>query len=382
MKVLYFGTYQKTYARNRLIIDGLRKARVVVHECQRDLWGTTNERVELVVSGWRKPKTWILIAQTYVSLIKEFFNYKDYDAIVVGYPGYLDVFLARIMAWVKHKPLVWDVLMSVYLISIDRNLQKESRLSIWLIAQLEKLALRLPDRLVIDTAVYRDWFVKKYRIKADRFRLLPIGADNRYFKPQSTRTLPKKKEFNVIYYGSYIPNHGTKYIIQAANILKEIPYLMFYMVGAGPDLTECRGEVKRLKLSNVIFIDWLAKKDLVPLINNSDVVLGSFGLVNQSLLTIHNKVYEGMAARKAVITGDSPAIQDVFTNKKELLLCERGNAKSLAQAILLLHSDDSLKKKIEKEGHAYYLANSTLEITGNRMMSIIKELCEGEKSHA
>ena len=44
----------------------------------------------------------------------------------------------------------------------------------------------------------------------------------------------------------------------------------------------------------------------------ADVVLGLFGDVDRAMRAIPNKVYEGLAARKAVMNMDSPALREIF----------------------------------------------------------------------
>ena len=44
----------------------------------------------------------------------------------------------------------------------------------------------------------------------------------------------------------------------------------------------------------------------------ADVVLGLFGDVDRAMRAIPNKVYEGLAARKAVMNMDSPTLREIF----------------------------------------------------------------------
>jgi len=374
MRIIYFGTYRKDYVRNRMLIDGLRFHGVEVIECQQDIWRSTDERIQAVIAGWHEPRFWFHLISVYTKLITEFLKISDFDTVVVGYPGHLDVLIARLLTWLKKKPLAWDILMSLVLISTDRNLQTYSRLGIGLLKILETISLRLPDMLFIDTLAYRDWFVSNYQVNINKFRIIPIGADDRYFQKDDSRRITKNMSLTVIYYGTYIPNHGTKIIIETIKLLANDTDIKFFMVGEGPDRQYCFDEAKKFNLNNVEFIDWLEKDELIPLINRSDIVLGSFGIVSQSFLTIHNKVYEGMAMMKAVITGDSPAIREVFTDKKELLLCKRGDPQCLAEAIVLLKKDSGLKNLIAHNGHEYYITHSTLELMGARMKKFLDEL--------
>ncbi len=205
---------------------------------------------------------------------------------------------------------------------------------------------------------------------------MPIGADDRIFSPTLHISEKDPIIFNILYYGTFIPNHGTCYMIEAASILRNKVDIRFTFVGDGPDLSKCKELATRYELKNVTFVDWLEKEKLIAVISPSHVILGSFGAATQSYLTVHNKVYEGMAMKKIVLTGDSPAIRENFTNGHELLTCERSNADSLANAILKLHSDRRLMKSIARNGYEYYQSHSTLRHMGLRLKNALQELIQ------
>ncbi len=53
--------------------------------------------------------------------------------------------------------------MSLYLVAVDRDLQEKDRIGPRLLFWLEKLAIHLPDMVIIDTIAYRDWYVKNHQ---------------------------------------------------------------------------------------------------------------------------------------------------------------------------------------------------------------------------
>src|SRR4030065_2574063 len=130
LRVCYFGTYRENYSRNQMMITGLRLNGVIVDECHETLWHGIEDRVRAASGGWMRPSFWGRILSTYLRLIRHYLQVGDYDVMMVGYPGQMDVFIARILTWLKHKPLVWDVFMSIYLIAVERGLDKRNRFGI------------------------------------------------------------------------------------------------------------------------------------------------------------------------------------------------------------------------------------------------------------
>ncbi len=96
MKVVYFGTYRKNYVRNRMQIDGLRLVGVQVVECHQDLWSGIDDRIQAVTRGWRDCRLWLRLLRAYLHLIGKFFSLSDFDAVIVGYPGHLDIICASV----------------------------------------------------------------------------------------------------------------------------------------------------------------------------------------------------------------------------------------------------------------------------------------------
>lgn len=373
LHICFFGTYRSNYSRNRMMIEGLRCNGVSVIECHENLWNGVEDRVQITSGGWLNPKFWFRVIRTYSKLLNQYSKIHDFDIMMVGYPGHFDVYLARLLCWIRRKPLVWDVFMSIYLIATERGLDQRSQTTTKLINKAEGLALRLPKLLIQDTQDYVDWFNQQYGIPKDKFRLVPTGVDDRVFHP-FLQSKPGDDIFRVIYYGTYIPNHGIEYIIDAARILATENSVRFELVGDGPEKSKAVEIANANHLDNIKFIDWLDLDTLTQRISKAEVCLGSFGSTPQALMTIHNKVYQGMAMQKAVITGDSDAIRAVFEHKENIFIVSRMDSNALADGILELRNNPKLLKHIQLSGYRSIVSNYTLEHTGRRTRRIIETL--------
>jgi len=373
LRVCYFGTYRAEYSRNRIMIEGLQQAGVEVIECHATLWHGIEDRVEVASGGWLRPAFWWRVLRTYVQLLKRYCQIGMYDILIVGYPGQYDVFLARLLSWLRRKPLVWDIFMSIHLIALERGLDKRSRFTINLLRYLEWVACRLPDMLILDTSEYVAWFGKTYNVPASRFRLVPTGADERVFHPLPS-PMPESHIFRVIYYGTFIRNHGVEHIVEAAHLLKDDLSIQFEFIGNGPEREEAQEIANRYHLNNVTFVEWLDKAELVEHVAQANVCLGSFGATPQSLMTVQNKIYEGLAMAKPVITGDSPAVRQVFRHGEHIYLCERENPTSLAEAISALKQKPALRQSILEKGYNLYREKFTTTALGLQFKCYLNDL--------
>jgi len=372
MIVCYFGTYREEYSRNKIMMAALRSTGIEVKECHVSLWQGIEDRVNITTGGWRSPKFWWRAIKAYFFLVMRYFKVGDFDILMVGYPGHFDVYIARFLANLRKKPLVWDVFMSLYLIAKERKLDSSKHSAVNFLRRIEEGALKKPDLLIQDTAEYVKWFYNEYNIPTEKFRLIPTGADDRIFKP-----LPKSSHqdglFHVLYYGSFIPNHGVRLIIQAARLLQDQEDFIFDLIGDGPDREMAEELVENFGIQNVRFYDWMDQESLIQQINKADVCLGAFGDTPQSLMTVQNKIYECMAMGKAVITGDSPAVRDEFKHEHEIFICER-NAVDLGESIKYLNNNPEICLMLGKFGYDHYEKYNSIKIIGELIVGYFSQI--------
>ncbi|MDD2523053.1 MAG: glycosyltransferase family 4 protein [Anaerolineaceae bacterium] len=372
MKVCYFGTYRSEYNRNKIMIAALKNAGVEVITCQVNLWHSIEDRENVTTGGWRSPKFWWRVIKAYTKLIIKSFSIGKFDVMVLGYPGQFDVFLARVICSLKSKPLVWDVFMSVYLVAMERGLEGSRHSAVRFLKRIEKKALKSPDLLIQDTSQYVEWFQQTYGVEPDRFRLVPTGADDSIFKP-ITQTELTSARFRVLYYGTFIANHGLDHILDAAKILSSRDELEFLFIGEGPEKARIVRKAESENLEEVTFLGWTSQNELVEQISRADLCLGAFGSTPQSMMTVQNKIYECMACGKAVITGTSPAIRAQFTDEVELKICER-NGVSIAGAILSLKGNPELLEKIGHNARQSFVDHYSIAALGKTFREHLESL--------
>src|SRR3989339_1350559 len=182
MKICYFGIYDPNYSRNRILNGGLRENGVEVIECRTELKGV-KKYFDLVKKHWRIRK--------------------DYDAMVVGFPGYQAMILARFLT---RKIIIFDAFASAYDSSVfDRKLVKPKSLKALYYWTLDWLPCRLADAVLLDTNEHIKYFVETFRIKPEKFFRIFIGADDKIYYPEIEN--PNKK-FTVLFFGTFIPLQG------------------------------------------------------------------------------------------------------------------------------------------------------------------------------
>jgi glycosyltransferase involved in cell wall biosynthesis len=182
----------------------------------------------------------------------------------------------------------------------------------------------------------------------------------------------KREDFTVIYIGKYIPLHGVETIVEAAKALKD-EKIKFIFVGRGQLYGDVKKMVEMNNLKNIEFIDWMDREDLNDLISSSHVVLGIFKGSGKAIRVVPNKVYDALACGALVITARTPAIEEFFNDKEELILVEPDNPKDLAEKILWVYKNREEGENIAKRGHQKFKQIADFEVLGNLIKKILME---------
>lgn len=371
MRVCYWGTYDKDYPRNRIIISGLRKNGIDVVECHIKIWRDTAEKITKVSTRWINIPLILKIIWVYLKLSLQFLFSRRVDFIIVGYSGHFDVFVAKVLSKIKRIPLIFDAFLSLYdSLVLDRKIVQRDSFKSKILWWVDKYACRLADVVLLDTEAHIDYFCSEYNLPKEKFKRILIGADDSIFSPCKTNT--DSRPFTIMHYGKYIPLHGLSYIIRAAKEL-EGTGIHFKLIGSGDEYDSTVKLAKDLKVQNAEFINFMPQKQLIEEIRKADICLGIFGDTAKAKRVIPNKVYECMAMRKPVVTGDSLASRELLINRENSLLCEMANHRSLANTILQLKNNQSLRATIATKGYELYQRKSSPKVLGKQLKGVLEE---------
>lgn len=101
----------------------------------------------------------------------------------------------------------------------------------------------------------------------------------------------------------------------------------------------------------------------------ASVILGIFGDSEKTDRVIPNKIYEGLASGKAVISEETTALKEIFTSDDILMI--KGDIPSIAWAINKLYTDDVLRHKLESNGLTK-VKNYNPKQIGQRLIRVIE----------
>jgi glycosyltransferase involved in cell wall biosynthesis len=342
MEVIFFGGYDPGYPRNAVLRRGLELGGVRVSECRvrpgRRFW----RRYPALLGRWISRKKTPRSPAAYV-FVPEFCQ--------------KDVPLARFLARLTSRRVVFDPLASRYETKIlDWRRKPEGSPSARWNKFLDRWAFQASDFLIADTQAHKEYYCREYGIEPSKIAILPVGFDDRVFSNSLRKAQPAhpvaETPFTVFFFGSFLPLHGAADIIEAAGLVSRAePSVRFHFVGSGQTLDSVRARAAELGLDNVGFEGWLRQADLAEKVaRTAHVCLGIFGRTEKADRVVPHKVFQAMALGKPVITARTPAVEEFFVDRENILLCRKEDPRSLAEAVLELNKDRALRERIAQKG--------------------------------
>jgi glycosyltransferase involved in cell wall biosynthesis len=283
----------------------------------------------------------------------------DADAIVVGYPGHLDLVAARRAA--RGRPVVFNPLVSLADTLVgDRGRFHSGSLAARALERVDRYAFRSADLVVADTAAHAR-FLSDVR-GSDDVAVCFVGAEDRLFTPGWKPEAP----FTVLFVGKLIPLQGVDTILAAA---REAPDIRFRIVGSGqldPLLAN--------RPTNVEHVSWVEYGRLPEEIRRAGCALGIFGTTAKAQRVIPNKAFQALACGVPLVTADTPAARELLVHEKSALLVPAGDPEALAAAVRRLAEDGGLAQRVADGGRAAYEAAASEPVLGDRWRSLIGAL--------
>jgi glycosyltransferase involved in cell wall biosynthesis len=185
----------------------------------------------------------------------------------------------------------------------------------------------------------------------------------------------------VVYLGGFLPLHGVTHVIEALAILERsrsrLPPYQVTLAGRGIELEKARALAASRNLERVEFPGATDYAGAPGMLAAAHVVLGAFGAGQKAGRVIPHKVYQGLAAGRAVLTGDGAGLREVFEPGVHLAAVPRGEPEAIAEALRELIANESRRESLGRSGRARALEVATPERVG---VSLLEALGRGASS--
>lgn len=265
----------------------------------------------------------------------------------------IDILYEMFIAWILRKKIVVDFYVGIReKVVLDEAWFKEGGFFDKLAILLEKYYFNVATKVL-----FLSEFEKKRYCDAmhkdsnsDKCVVIPHCVEES-FKMEYKST----KEFNICWWGSYLPLHGLDTILDAVKIVKENGYdVKWYFFGnSNEKAIPYIEKAKKLGvLDDCIFENTFTMKNGKLrnfLISNCTVALGNFGTSIKARSLMSNKVLDACAMKCPVISGNSTAYFQFFDGNTDIYLCEC-DPNALAKKVEYVYklSEEEMKNNVER----------------------------------
>ena len=352
MKVSYLCGKESSYIRNIMMLKGLRNCGYEVIDCS----DSSNTYLLRFFN--------VLFRYTFSSK-------KDLSVICIGCFGH---HLFPFIRNAKDLPIIFDPFVSMYdTMCLDRKTYRPDSLIGKLLYWLDSYACQKASMILLDTQEHIDYIASLFAVPRDKFHRVFVGADESVFYPRDITTGDGR--FRVFYYASYLPLHGTEYIVEAAARLRDHPDIEFILVGKGPEHQKVVALVQRLGVSSIRFIDGVPFERHPQEIALADICLGGhFSGSGKAKRVIAGKTFQFLAMGKPVIVGDCGANRELLTQRENALFVEMADAVGLAEGILELKYNKPLRDQLGIEGYRVFQESGNIAAISHQLKRALDDL--------
>lgn len=358
MRILYFGAYNSLDQRNSIIMEGLIRNGVEIIECQDSSPGL-KKFIKLFLKHWPLRN--------------------QYDLIFVGFLSHILMPLVVLInspfiSFRARRPVLLDGFMSLYDSNVfGRRKYKPYSFRGYFYWLLDWTAFHLADLVLFDTNKHIEFISKEFNVKRNKMARLLAGARENIFQPQPYERTDKK--FRVLFHGTFIPSQGIEFILQAAKKLENYQDIEFEIIGDGQVKNEILELAKKLDIKNVKFLGRMYPPELVWHISQADVCLGLFGKADKIKRVIATKVFECAAMRRPIITGEAPAVRELF-NDDDIFFVNIADSESLADGIMELRDSPLHREKLAENAYRIFKKEASTVVIGKKLKDIMVSLQE------
>jgi glycosyltransferase involved in cell wall biosynthesis len=367
-RALVQGTFDPAHTRNRMLLDLLATAGWQTTVARQDVWGS--DRVS-TVRGDRLGLVRRAVAG-YARLVVYAMTAPRPDAVVVLYPGHVDMLVLAPIWRLRRVPVVFDPLLSLYDTAVaDRRLVRSGSLRARVLAAIDRLAFALADVVVVDTPEVGAFYADRLGLRADKQVVIWPGTDAERLGATSTGGGEPRR---VLFHGNYIPLHGIATIVRAAALLRDAGVAVdFRLVGSGQDRPAIEALIAKLgDLPHLTLVDPMPLERIGDEIRAASICLGIFGTSEKARRVVPFKVFEYLALGRPVITGDSPAARAALGD--DVVRVPPGDPSELAAAVRALLDDVDRRDRLGRAGAARFAARFSVEAQAANLRAALDRL--------
>jgi glycosyltransferase involved in cell wall biosynthesis len=215
----------------------------------------------------------------------------------------------------------------------------------------EAFVWRRADRVLPVTEVLAG-HVAAAGVPQGRIEVIPNGIHLEEFPAPAPAPAEPRETLTLGFIGFVRDWHGLDQVVRAIAAWQGQPGLALLMVGDGPARPELEKLAAELGIADRVTFTGLAPRGQVPgLIAGFDIALQPAAVPYASPL----KVFEYMAAGRAIVAPDQPNLREVLAHERTALLFDPARPGAMWDAVLRLATDPAMRERLGAAARAEVL---------------------------
>lgn len=240
-----------------------------------------------------------------------------------------------------------------------------------------RLTFRAATTLICVSEAAKRHFVSHWQIPAAKIAVVPNGVDTAAFTPTDDPR-PVRARLGladgplVMFVGGFQPWHGLELLVEAfAQVAQKRPDAKLLLVGDGPARPAVEATIARLGLEKSVLITGYVVHDKMPeWLAAADVAVAPYPALPQELWFSPLKLYEYMAAGKAIVASAAGQINEVIQDGCNGLLVQPGDVGALVQAIGTLLDDPAARLELGRAARQQAVSHHSWSVYRQRLESL------------
>lgn len=207
-----------------------------------------------------------------------------------------------------------------------------------------RISYRLAQKIICVSEPAKQHLIQTWAVDPEKIVVVPNGVDIElftatFYDSQAVRAqLGLRNQPVVMFVGGFQPWHGLENLVESfAQVVCLVPEAILLLVGDGPVRSAIEQKSAELGLADRVIITGFISHDRIPeMLAIADVVTAPYPRLPEEMWFSPLKLYEYMAAGKAIVASKEGQISDVIQDGCTGLLVEADDVEELAQALVKL----------------------------------------------
>jgi glycosyltransferase involved in cell wall biosynthesis len=244
---------------------------------------------------------------------------------------------------------------------------------------LERFLYRRADHVILNSPGFVDHVEKRGARSID---IIPNGVDITMFNPHDNgetfrRNHNLEDKILAVYAGAHGMSNDLGVVLEAAEHLQEDPRILFVFLGDGKEKPSLMATAVAKNLRNVRFLPPVPKVEIPGALAAADLCLAILKPIEAYKTTYPNKVFDYMAAGRAVVLAIDGEIREVLEEADAGVAVQPGDAVALGDAIRTLADEPELRRRMGLAGHDYVRRKFDRPSLARKLLLVMEEMVGG-----